>query len=149
VGEKLVLEDNGFLPRSLEHGVRSGLSAEDRAEYYGPFPDAKSRVPMLEWTRSLPIDEQPVEVMAVVKRNTAWLASQPKIPKLLLTFEGNGMSSAPATVTWAKGAVPSLEIVALGPAGHHAPEDAPLEISNAIRSWLERTGAARATGSNR
>ena len=143
VGEKLVLEDNGFLPKSLEHGVRSGLSAEDRAEYYAPFPDAKSRVPILQWTRSLPIDEQPADVMAVVKRNTEWMASQPKTPKLLLTFEGNGLSSAPATVTWAKGAVPSLEVVALGPAGHHAPEDAPLEISNAIRSWLGSTGASR------
>jgi haloalkane dehalogenase len=148
VGEKLVLEDNGFLPRSLEHGVRSGLSPEDRAEYYAPFPDPKSRLPMLQWTRSLPIDEQPTDVMAVVKRNGEWMAAQPTA-KLLLTFEGNGLSSAPTVVNWAKRTLRNIDIVALGPAGHHAPEDAPLEISRAIRSWLEKPSTAAARGTAR
>jgi haloalkane dehalogenase len=143
VGEKLVLEDNGFLPRSLENGVRSGLSEEDRAEYYAPFPDPKSRLPMLQWTRSLPIDEQPPEVMAVVKRNGEWMASTPKIPKLLLTFPGNGLSSSATSVSWARSTVADLDVVALGPAGQHAPEDAPIEISNAIRSWLEKHATSR------
>jgi haloalkane dehalogenase len=143
VGEKLVLEDNGFLPRSLENGVKSGLSDEDRAEYYGPFSDQKSRLPMLQWTRSLPIDEQPAEVMAVIKRNGEWMASTPKVPKLLLTFAGNGLSSSAASVSWAKSTAANLDVIALGPAGHHAPEDAPVEISNAIRSWLERHSPAR------
>src|SRR5262249_51409909 len=106
--------------------------------YYSPFPDPKSRLPMLQWTRSLPIDEEPADVMAVVKRNSQWMASQPRVPKLLLTFAGNGMSSAPAVVDWAKRSFVSLDVVALGPAGHHAPEDTPLEISNAIRAWLDK-----------
>jgi haloalkane dehalogenase len=140
VGEKLVLEDNGFLPRSLENGVKSGLSAEDRAEYYAPFPDARSRRPMLQWTRSLPIDEEPADVMAVVKRNGEWMASAPKVPKLLVTFAGGGLSSAQPTVDWARHTLPNLDVAALGPAGHHAPEDAPEEISSAIRGWLQRQG---------
>jgi len=137
VGEKLVLEENGFLPKSLGNGVKSGLSEQDRAEYYAPFPDPKSRRPMLQWTRSLPIDGEPADVMAVVTRNGEWLASTPKIPKLLLTFDGN-LSSAPSVVEWAKQTVPNLVVEGLGAAGHHAPEDAPTEIARAIRSWLER-----------
>jgi len=143
VGEKLVLEENGFLPRSLEHGVRSGLSADARAEYYAPFPDAKSRRPMLQWTRSLPIDEEPADVMAVIKHNAEWMASEPKVRKLLVTFASNGMSSSQATVDWAQHNLTSLEVVPLGPAGHHAPEDAPIEISNAIQKWLEGSSSAR------
>lgn len=138
VGEKLVMEDNGFLPKSLDHGVKSGLSDADRAEYYAPFPDAKSRRPMLQWTRSIPIEGEPADVMAIVTRNAEWLATTPRTPKLLLTFDGNAMSNAPSVVDWAKRTVPDLDVKALGVAGHHAPEDAPREIASAIRGWLER-----------
>jgi haloalkane dehalogenase len=137
VGEKLVIEDNGFLPKSLDHGVKRGLSDADRAEYYAPFPDAKSRRPMLQWTRSIPIEGEPADVMAVVARNAEWLKSTPQVPKLLLTFDGNGMSNAPAVVEWAERTIPKLQVQALGAAGHHAPEDAPREIAMAIRGWLD------------
>ena len=57
---------------------------------------------------------------------------------LHLAFEGNGLSSAPPTVAWAKRTIPNLDVVALGPAGHHAPEDAPDAIATAITAWLAR-----------
>jgi len=136
-GEKLVLEDNAFLSKSLEHGVTSGLSAADLAAYNAPFPDARSRRPMLQWTRSIPIDGEPADVMAVVTRNAAWLAATPAIPKLLLTFDGAGLSNAPEVVRWAA-TIPRLEVQHLGAAGHHAPEDAPAPIAHAIRDWLAR-----------
>jgi haloalkane dehalogenase len=139
VGEKLVLEDNSFLPRSLEHGVKSGLSDADRAEYFAPFPDAKSRRPMLQWTRSIPIEGEPADVMAVVNRNAEWLKTS-RTRKLLLTFDGNAMSNAPSVVDWAKRTLPNLDVKALGAAGHHAPEDAPGEIASAIRGWVEAPG---------
>jgi haloalkane dehalogenase len=46
------------------------------------------------------------------------------------------MSNAPSVVDWAKRTVPNLAVEALGVAGHHASEDAPREIANAIRGWL-------------
>jgi haloalkane dehalogenase len=133
-GEQLVLEENGFLPRSLGNGVKSGLSAADRAEYEAPFATPASRRPMLAWTRSLPIDGEPADTTAVVVRNAAWLAST-RVPALLLTFDGNGLSNAPAVVAWAN-QLPNVEVQALGAAGHHAPEDAPLPIAAAISAWL-------------
>ncbi len=131
----MVLEQNAFLPRSLEHGVQRGLADADRAAYYAPFPDPASRRPVLQWPREIPIDGEPADVAAVVTRNGEWLAGSPAIPKLLLTFDGVGLSNAPAVVEWARG---KLDVVALGPAGHHAPEDAPREIAQAIASWLDR-----------
>jgi haloalkane dehalogenase len=138
VGEKIVLEQNEFLARSLGHGVKRGLADRDRAAYYAPFPDAASRRPMLQWTRELPIDGEPADVTAVIARNGAWLASTPEIPKLLLTFDGALLSNSPAVVAWAQRTIPNLEVVPLGPAGHHAPEDAPHEIAGAIATWLDR-----------
>jgi len=136
VGEKLVIDDNGFLPKSLDHGVKRGLSDADRAEYYAPFVDAKSRRPMLQWTRSIPIESEPADVMAIVTHNAEWLSKTPHVLKLLITFDGSTMSNAPTVVEWAKRTIPNLQVQALGAAGHHAPEDAPREIAMAIRSWL-------------
>jgi haloalkane dehalogenase len=90
---------------------------------------------MLQWTRSLPIDGEPADVLAIVTRNAGWLAATPAVPKLLLTFDGMNLSNAPAVVDWAR-ALPGLAVVALGAAGHHAPEDAPDAIASTIRSWL-------------
>ena len=137
VGEKLVLEENAFLPRSLEHGVKRGLAERDRAEYYAPYPDPASRRPLLRWPREIPIDGEPADVAAVITRNGEWLAHA-DVPKLLLTFDGTGLSNSPDVVAWARSSFRNLEVVPLGPAGHHAPEDAPEAIAGALTSWLDR-----------
>lgn len=136
VGEALVLEQNGFLPRSLEHGVRTGLSEEARDAYYAPFPDPASRRPILAWTRQLPLDGEPASTMEVLDRNAAWLARATDVPKLLLTFDGAGLSNAPAVIEWARSTMRRLTVTPLGPAGHHAPEDAAPAIADALRAWL-------------
>ncbi|MDC0669132.1 haloalkane dehalogenase [Nannocystis radixulma] len=138
VGEEMVLEQNAFLERSLGNGVKRGLAEADRAEYYAPFPDPASRRPMLQWPRELPIDGEPADVAVVVDENGRWLAESPEIPKLLLTFDGNGLSNSPAVVAWAQRAMQNLEVVPLGAAGHHAPEDVHDAIGGAIVAWLDR-----------
>jgi haloalkane dehalogenase len=137
VGEAMVIENNEFLARSLEHGVLRGLAESDRREYYAPFPDPKSRRPMLQWPREIPIDGAPADVVTVVEQYDAWLARGLAIPAAFLTFEGSGLST-PEIVEWTRATLPALEIIPLGHAGHHAPEDAPGEIAAAIGSWLDR-----------
>jgi haloalkane dehalogenase len=143
VGEKMVLEQNQFLDRSIQNGIKRPLSDEERAAYYAPFPDAASRRPLLQWPREIPIEGEPADVYAAVVRYDDWLRSSTSVPKLLLTFapaEGKQPSptSSPAMVEWAKANIANLEVVALGPAGHHAPEDAPAAIAPAILGWLAR-----------
>jgi haloalkane dehalogenase len=41
-------------------------------------------------------------------------------------------------VEWARAHVSGLELEELGVAGHHAPEDRPQEIGNAVSVWLTR-----------
>jgi len=144
-GEKLVLEDNQFLERSLANGVRRRLDRGERAAYHAAYGDAGSRRPMLQWTREIPIDGEPADVDVVVRRYDAWLASSLNTPKLLLAFDSpEGLQPSPTgsklMVEWARSHVASLQVRALGAAGHHAPEDAPDRIANAIIEFL----AARA-----
>lgn len=150
VGEKMVLEQNQFLERSLANGMVRVLDDQDRAAYYAPYPDPKSRVPLLQWPREIPIDGEPADVRAVVERYDEWLRTSTTTPKLLLTFaapEGKQPSptSRPAIVDWARANIAALEITALGPAGHHAPEDAPAEIADALTKWIARKGLGRDT----
>ncbi|RKG52582.1 haloalkane dehalogenase [Corallococcus sp. AB011P] len=138
VGEQLVLEQNAFLEKSFANGVQRGLAEGDRAVYSAPYPDAASRRPVLQWPREIPIDGEPADVAAVIERYDAWL-SQPSVkPVLLLTFGDTGLN-APRIVEWARANLRSLEIVPLGRAGHHAPEDAPEDIARALQAWMDRS----------
>jgi haloalkane dehalogenase len=143
VGETMVFDGNQFLDRSLSNGIQRRMTDDEIAAYQAPFVDAASRRPMLQWTREIPIEGDPADVTAVVTRYDAWLASTPTVPKLLLTFEAPATlfpspTGSPAMIQWAREHVADLEIAALGPAGHHAPEDRPDDIGRAITSWLER-----------
>jgi haloalkane dehalogenase len=137
VGEAMVLERNEFLDASLRNGVKRGLSDSERAEYLAPFPNPSSRRPMLQWTRELPIDGDPADVTALLAHNAEWLGRSSSVPKLLLTFESPLLSNAPAVADWARREVSSLEVVPLGVAGHHAPEDAPEAIGRAMTTWID------------
>lgn len=136
VGEALVLERNQFLPRSLEHGIQRGLSDADRGQYYAPYPDAASRLPMLQWPREIPIDGEPAATAAVVTRTRDFLV-RTHLPKLLLTFGTTGLN-APALVDSVRSGFAPSDIVDLGPAGHHAPEDAAPAIAEALIAWMQR-----------
>jgi haloalkane dehalogenase len=143
LGEKMVLETNQFLDRSLSNGIQRRIGGDELPAYYAPYPDAASRRPLLQWTREIPIEGEPPDVNAVVTRYDAWLASTPAIPKLLLTFDAPaGLQPSPTgsaiMIQWARDHVAALDVIALGPAGHHAPEDAPHKIGKAIATWLDR-----------
>lgn len=137
-GERMVLERNEFLGKSLDNGVKSGLSEADRAAYALPFADAASRRPMLQWTRELPIDGEPADMLAVIEDNARWVEHSPRVPKLLLTFETAPLSRGPRIAAWTASPPPGLTVLECGVAGHHAPEDRPLEIAQAIRELSKR-----------
>jgi haloalkane dehalogenase len=143
VGEQMVLEANQFLARSLTNGIKRPLAEEELAAYYAPYPTPASRRPLLQWPREIPVEGEPPEVVALVDRYDAWLASSPSVPKLLLAFENpTGLqpspTGSPAMVEWARTHVAGLEVESLPPAGHHAAEDRPHEISDAILAWMSR-----------
>lgn len=145
IGEEMVLAQNQFLARSLSNGIQRRLADDELAAYGAPYPDASSRLPLLQWPREIPIEGEPRDVADAFARYDAWLADTPDVPKLLFAFDSPpGVQPSPtgaaAMVDWARANVAGLEVVALGTAGHHAPEDVPDALGNAIVAWMGRHG---------
>ena len=138
-GEALVLDQNMFIEQALPATVGTGLSEEDLAAYRKPYPDRESRRPLLAWPRALPIGGEPADVVERVEAYDRWLAGSAGVPKLLLTFDpGPSTMIGPEMAAWCREHIAGLEVVACGPAGHHAPEDQPGAIAAAIASWTDR-----------
>jgi haloalkane dehalogenase len=138
-GEALVLEQNIFIEQALPATTLSALPDADRAAYQAPSPTPESRVPLLQWPRSMPLDGEPHDVVERVGHYDRWLAGRPEIPKLLLTFApGPGQMIGPDMVQWCTENISGLEIKQCAAAGHHAPEDQPDAIADAIGDWLDR-----------
>jgi haloalkane dehalogenase len=151
VGEHLILEQNVFIEQALPQLI-TNLDPADLDVYRHPYPTRESRLPVLEWTRSLPLDGDPADVVARVEAYDRWLARSPEVPKLLLTFAaGPGQMMTTEVVEWCEGNIASLETARLGPAGHHAPEDQPDAIAEAISAWIDchELAAAPISGAGR
>lgn len=138
-GEAMVLDENLFIEQALPRTVVTELAEPDLDVYRRPYPTRESRLPLLQWPRSMPLDGEPAAVVARVEAYGKWLASSADVPKLLLAFDpGPGIMMSPELVDWCATNIASLEIVRCGRAGHHAPEDQPDAIAAAIAAWADR-----------
>ncbi|MFJ3984975.1 haloalkane dehalogenase [Streptomyces fungicidicus] len=143
VGEEMVLEKSLFI-EGLPDTLVTPLEPADLEVYRRPFPTPRSRRPVLAWTRMMPLDAEPADVVARVERYDAWLAASPEVPKLLVAFEpGPGAMTDQRAVAWCEENIAGLEVSRHGIAGHHSPEDRPEELAAAINTWADRHGLAR------
>ena len=86
-GERIVLRDNAFVEVRLPAAVMRGLTDEEMAHYRRPFANpGEDRRPTLSWPRSLPLDGEPPDVVAVVEANADWLAHS-DVRKLFINVE--------------------------------------------------------------
>ncbi|MEV2274535.1 haloalkane dehalogenase [Nocardiopsis sp. NPDC049922] len=140
-GARAALERHALVDAAFTRGVLNPLSEEEIAPYRAPYPDPESRRPLLEWANSMPVDGEPADVAERLDGFQDWLATSTDVPKLLLTFN----SSPTLLITedmaaWCASHMAALETEHLGPAGHHAPEDRPKEIGEAVGAWADRHG---------
>ncbi len=137
VGEAMVLEENAFIEQALPRTV-PGLSEEDLAVYGRPYPTRRSRVPLLQWPRSMPLDGEPADIVARIDAYGRWLADSADVPKLLLAFEpGESTMMSPQIIDWCTAHMSALETETLGTAGHHTPEEQPEAIASSLVAWLD------------
>jgi haloalkane dehalogenase len=93
----------------------------------------------LEWSRAMPLDGEPADVVSRIEAYDAWLATSEEVPKLLLTFDASPTLMIGAEMTtWCATNIANLEIEHCGAAGHLAPEDQPMVIAAAIAMWADR-----------
>ncbi|MER6948908.1 haloalkane dehalogenase [Nonomuraea sp. NPDC000554] len=139
VGEKMILDDNAFLEQALPGTVATPISQGDLDIYRKPYPTRESRLPLLQWSRSMPLGGEPADVVARVEAYDTWLASSVEVPKLLLTFApGPGTMMHQDMIDWCAANMAGLEIRQYDEiAGHHTPEDHPELIATAIATWAD------------
>jgi haloalkane dehalogenase len=135
VGEQMVLEENLFIEGNLRRLV-PGIDEQDLDVYRASYPDAAARRPMLQWAREFPLDGEPADVVERMEAYGRWMGGSADVPKLLMTVTpAQGLGSS-EIIAWAKEHVSSLRIAKVGEAGHHAPEQIPDAIGQAVARWL-------------
>lgn len=134
VGERMVFRDNVMIEAVLPAGVMRTLGAEELDAYRRPFLRPEDRLPMLAWTREIPIAGEPAGVVDVVTRNQRTLTTSP-VPKLLL-HGTPGAVVGEAEVEWCSRHGRALTVTDVGPGIHFLPEDRPDALAAAITHWL-------------
>ena len=136
-GEDMALEKNVFVERVLPGSILRKLTEAEMAVYRRPFAEpGEGRRPTLSWPRQIPLDGEPADVVAVVKRYADWLAASP-VPKLFINAEPGAILIG-AQREFCRGFPNQHEVTVKG--NHFLQEDSPDEIATAIRSWLARIG---------
>jgi haloalkane dehalogenase len=127
-----------FIEFNLPRGVVTGLAPADHDVYRATYPDPAARKPVLAWPREIPIDGEPADVTERVTAYGRWMSRSPEVPKLIMTAEAGPGVAPSGAVEWAAATFASTEVESVGQAGHHAPEDQPDAIGEAVASWLDR-----------
>jgi haloalkane dehalogenase len=132
-GEAMVLEKNVFVERVLPASVIRDVSEAEMAVYRRPFAEeGESRRPTLTWPRQIPIEGEPVDVVALVERYGEWL-SRSDVPKLFINAKPGSILTGKARDfcrTWPN----QREVTVKG--RHFVQEDSPDEIGRAVAEFV-------------
>jgi len=136
-GEAMVLENNVFVERVLPGSVLRKLDEDEMEVYRRPFREpGESRRPTLTWPRQIPIEGEPADVVAIVERYGAWLASS-DLPKLFVNAEPGAILTGDQREfcrSWPN----QQEVTVKGI--HFIQEDSADEIGQAVAQWRAALG---------
>jgi haloalkane dehalogenase len=136
-GEDMILERNLFIEYILPlRNVRP--EAMDVYRRYWAIP-GPSRMPMLAWSRDLPIAGEPEDVVEVVESYAKWM-SKNSIPKLFIDAEPGGFlikGQREFCRGW-----PNQQIVTVQ-AAHFVQEEAPDEVGQATANFIGKVIAGQ------
>jgi haloalkane dehalogenase len=136
-GEELILQKNLFIEYLLPLRNISAEALEVYRRHYRT-PGA-SRLPMLAWTRELPIAGEPQDVVQTVEAYAQWL-SRSSIPKLFIDAEPAGFligAQREFCRAW-----PNQQTVTVQGA-HFLQEDAPQEVAVATARFVAKVLAGQ------
>jgi haloalkane dehalogenase len=136
-GEDLILEKNLFIEYLLPlRNIAPEAIEVYRRHYRNPGP---SRLPMLAWTRDLPIAGEPQDVVRIVDSYARWLSTS-RIPKLFIDAEPAGFligAQREFCRAW-----PNQECVKVKGA-HFVQEESPDEMGEATARFVARVLAGQ------
>jgi haloalkane dehalogenase len=136
-GEDLILQKNLFIEYLLPLRHISDEAMEIyRRHYRNP---GASRMPMLAWTRDLPIAGEPADVVEIVDSYARWMSSSP-IPKLFIDAEPAGFligAQREFCRAW-----PNQQVVTV-PGSHFLQEDSPEAVGQATARFVAKVLAGQ------
>ena len=135
-GEDIIVEKNLF----IEYMLPLRNIAPDAVDVYRRYVrnPGPSRLPMLAWTRDLPIAGEPADVLEVVENYEKWL-SKSTLPKLFIDAEPGGFligAQREFCRTW-----PNQDIVTIEGC-HFLQEEAPEAMAQAIARFVAKVLAS-------
>jgi haloalkane dehalogenase len=134
IGPFLVKRANIFMTKMLPDLINRELTEEETAYYGTPYPNAKSRKPLLQWIRSVPFDGgKPYHVAEAHKAWTDYIMNS-DIPKLFF-YVSPGVIIKEKDVTIIEDKMKNLKSIDLGEGLHFIQEDYPHEIGEGIAKW--------------
>lgn len=131
-GEQMVLDENFFVEMVLPKSIIRKLGEEEMNAYRAPFKEREARLPTLVWPRELPIDGEPADVAAIVRRYGEWLTKS-TLPKLLITAEPGALLVGRAR-EFCRTFPNQREVTVKGI--HYVQEDSATEIGLALRDFV-------------
>lgn len=135
-GEDLILQKNLFIEYLLP---LRGLAHETMEVYRRPYRNpGLLRLPMLDWSRDLPIAGEPRDVVQIVEAYARWLASSP-IPKLFINGEPGGFLIG-AQREFCRAWPNQQEVTVKGT--HFLQEDSPREVADATARFIAKVLAS-------
>ena len=136
-GKLMVLRANIFIKKMLPNTISRKLNKDEKNYYSAPYPNAKSRKPLLAWAMNVPFKYgKTTSATAAIKSWAKWLAKS-DIPKLCF-YASPGIIMKQKDIEVIKNTFKNTEIVYLGPGLHFIQEDYPHEIGNAISKWYDK-----------
>ena len=136
IGEEMILKKNVLIDQFLRYSnPEHPMSDNVIAQYNGYYSNEKSRQPLLQWLREIPINGTPANVHEIGLKNNKWIIES-EIPKLLF-YVTPGVLVPEATVKYMENNAKNIKTIGLGPAGHFMQEVYSDEIGTGLAEWLE------------
>jgi haloalkane dehalogenase len=132
-GEEMILDKNLFVELILPGSIQRQLSPDEMEEYRRPFAEpGEGRRPTLSWPRQIPVEDEPADVVEIVRSYGEWLAAS-DVPKLFINGDPGAIligRQREFCRSWPN----QKEITVKGI--HFIQEDSGDEIGAAIAEWL-------------
>jgi len=136
-GEDLILQKNLFIEYLLPlRDIPAEAMEIYRRHYRNPGP---SRMPMLAWSRDLPIAGEPADIVEIVGSYARWL-SKSTVPKLFIDAEPAGFligAQREFCRAW-----PNQQVVTV-PGSHFMQEDSPKAVGEATARFVAKVSAGQ------
>ncbi len=134
-GRAAVIDRNEYIEKIFPHGIIRRLTKEEMDHYREPFAKAKDRQPIWQFLQELPLGDKKTPITELIDDYSKKLQTS-QLPKLMI-YAIPGYNNTIETVMWAREHLPNLTVIEVEDALHYAPESKPVEVVEAIESWLE------------